>query len=55
MSFNNREFLILKERGTGGGERKREGHTGRRASQQVGIFKIRLGLAEIEIQRDTET
>jgi hypothetical protein len=54
MSLNNREFLILKVRGTGVGSRKREGRAGGRASQQAGIFKIRLGLEEMEIQRDRE-
>ena len=48
MSLN-REFLIWKERGRG--ERER----GWPAGQQVGIFKARLGLGEIEIQRDRET
>ena len=39
---SNREFLIWKERGRG--ERERGG----RAGQQAGIFKVRLGLVEIE-------
>jgi hypothetical protein len=42
MSPSNREFLIWKERGRG--ERER----GWPAGQQVGIFKARLGLGEIE-------
>ena len=43
MSLNNREFLIWKERGRGV-ERERE----RGAGEQAGIFKVRLGLGEIE-------
>ncbi len=47
MSLNSREFLFWKE--SGWGKRERDG----RASQQAGIFKVRLGLVEIEseIQR----
>jgi hypothetical protein len=41
MSLNNREFLIWKERGKGV-ERERG------AGEQAGIFKVRLGLGEIE-------
>jgi hypothetical protein len=41
MSLNNSEFLIWKERG---GERG----AGWRAGQQSGLFKVRLGLGEIE-------
>jgi hypothetical protein len=50
MSLNNREFLIWKERGREWG-RKRGGCAG----QQAGIFKVRLGLGEIEwIYREIE-
>jgi hypothetical protein len=44
MSLNNREFLIWKWRGKGERERERERERGGRACQQVGIFKVRLGL-----------
>jgi hypothetical protein len=48
MSLNNREFLIWKWRGKGErereSERERERERGGRACQQVGIFKVRLGL-----------
>ena len=43
MSLNNREFLIWKESGMGPGgavERERGG--------QAGIFKVRLGLGDID-------
>jgi hypothetical protein len=56
MSLNNREFIIWKERGRGV-ESKRGGQVcgllGGRASRQAGIFKVRLGLVEIE-GRDRE-
>jgi hypothetical protein len=43
MSLNNREFLIWKERGKGpGGEVERE------RGGQAGIFKVRLGLGDID-------
>jgi hypothetical protein len=47
MRLNDREFLIWKERE--GGERERDG---RPAGQQSGIFNVKLGLGEIERQRD---
>jgi hypothetical protein len=43
MSFTSREFLIWKERGRGW-ERQRGGQAGQPAS----IFKVRLGVGEIE-------
>ncbi len=43
------------EREGGRGERERGGVAGRQAGQQAGIFKVRLGLGETEIQRDIET
>ncbi len=44
MSLNNREFLIGKERGKGWW-----------AGQQAGIYKVNIGLGEIEGRgRDTE-
>jgi hypothetical protein len=46
MSLSNREFLIWRERGRG----ERERGVGR----QAGIFKVRLGLGEIQRYRDTE-
>jgi hypothetical protein len=42
MSLNNKNFLSGKTEG--GGERERGG----RAGQQAGIFKVRLGLGEVE-------
>jgi hypothetical protein len=43
MSLNSRKFLTWKERGR---VREREGW----ADQQAGIFKVRLGLVEIETE-----
>jgi hypothetical protein len=40
MSLNNSEFLIWKER---------EVQAGGQVSRQAGLFKVRLGLGEIEI------
>jgi hypothetical protein len=45
MILKNREFVIWKERGRG--ERERGGQAG----QQVGIFKVRLGLGETDTER----
>ena len=51
MSLNSREFLIWKE-GEREGVRERQGQLARSAG---GIFKVRLGLGEIEGRdRDTE-
>jgi hypothetical protein len=49
MSLNSREFLIWKERGRGGERNREVGGAGQPAS----IFKVRLGLGEIE-GRDRE-
>ncbi len=49
----NRKFLIWKER-EGGGEREREEWVGGWVDQQACIVKVRLGLRETEIQRDTK-
>ncbi len=58
MSLNNRDLLSGKREGRGEREREREGErerererereTGMWAGQQVGIFKVKLGLGEIE-------
>jgi hypothetical protein len=56
MSLNNRNFLFWKERERGEREgRERGGEREVRAGQQAVIFKVWLGLGEIEIQRDRDT
>ncbi len=45
MSLNNREYLIWKDKGRG---YKRERGAGGLAGQQASIFKVGLGLGEIE-------
>jgi hypothetical protein len=55
MSLNDREFLLWKEMGRGEREKEAGGRAGRQAAHQAGIFKVRLGLEEMDGRdRDTE-